>query len=181
VYGKNVDDQVMRIAAVSRQTGVATSALRYYEEVGLLAPSARSESGYRLYDCSALGRIAFIQRAKALGLSLAEIKRLLEEPQAGESELANNRARLRHTIAHKLADTRNRIAELETLRGELEALQARLGSAGSVECGRIGDCGCWLPTQEEVQDMANDACSCCDCTCPNDGTCTCCGCATTAK
>lgn len=162
----------MQIASVSHQTGVPTSALRYYEEQGLLAPARRTEAGYRLYDCSVLGRVGFIKRAKALGLTLREIQQLLRQPAGPESDTA----RLRHAIAHKLANTRERIVQLETLRGELEALQAHLGSAGAIECGRVGDCECWLPNQQEVENMASESCSCCGCTCPNDGACTCCGC-----
>jgi MerR family transcriptional regulator, copper efflux regulator len=164
----------MRIADVSRQTGVATSALRYYETEGLLAPVGRTDAGYRIYDCSALGRVAFIQRAKSLGLTLREIQQLLQEP----ADPATDHVRLRHAIAHKLADTEHQIVELEKLRVELEALQARLGSASGPGCGRVGDCECWLPNEKEVQDMASNvsACSCCGCSCPNDGTCDCCGC-----
>ncbi|HZT96100.1 MAG TPA: MerR family transcriptional regulator [Chloroflexota bacterium] len=164
----------LTIKDVSAETGVSRSALRYYEDEGLLAPSGRTAAGYRLYDCSAVGRVGFIQRAKSLGLGIREIKQLLQEP----SDPATDGQRLRHTIAHKLHDTERRIDELETLRVELEALQARLGSAGGPGCGRIGDCECWLPTHKEVELMAQNACTCCDCTCPNDGTCTCCGCAT---
>lgn len=167
-----MNDSLLPINDVSRRSGVATSALRYYEETGVLKPRGRTSAGYRLYDWSALGRISFIQRAKSLGLSLREIQLLVQEP----TDPATDQHRLRHAIAHKLTDVQHRIIELETLRGELEALQAHLGSASGPGCGHIGDCECWLPTEKEVQAMASESCSCCDCTCPNDGTCDCCGC-----
>ncbi|HEV3312162.1 MAG TPA: MerR family transcriptional regulator [Chloroflexota bacterium] len=167
-----MNDSLLRINDLSRQSGVASSALRYYEEAGLLAPSSRTEAGYRLYDAGAVCRVGFIRRAKALGLTIREIQQLVREP----ADPATDQGRLRHAISHKLADTEHRIAELQTLRDELEALQARLGSTGGLNCGRVGDCECWLPTEKEVKAMATEACSCCDCTCPNDGTCTCCGC-----
>lgn len=162
----------MQITEVGRKTGVASSALRYYEDAGLLRPVGRTRAGYRVYDWAAVGRVGFIQRAKSLGLTIREIRQLLQEP----GDPATDQRRLRHAVAHKLFDTERRIAELETLRGELEALQARLGSASGPGCGHVGDCECWLPTEQEVQAMASEACSCCDCTCPNDGTCDCCGC-----
>ncbi len=166
----------MRIGELARRAGVSTSLLRYYEEQGLLGPAARTEAGYRVYGADSLGRIGFIQRAKSLGLSLREIRQLVEESADSDTE----QARLRHAIAHKLADTRSRIAELETLRRELEALYVRL-DRGVPPCGHIGDCECWLPTEKEVKRMANEvsnveACTCCCCPCPDDEPCTCCEC-----
>jgi DNA-binding transcriptional MerR regulator len=51
--------------------------LRYYEDLGLVAPSARTKAGYRVYDDQALTRLAFIARAKQLGCSLDEVTDLL--------------------------------------------------------------------------------------------------------
>lgn len=167
-----MEPNLLHISDISRQSGIASSALRYYEQEGLLRPAGRTASGYRLYDGSAVGRVGFIRRAKSLGLSIREIRQLVAEP----ADPATDQHRLRHAVAHKLADTQRRIGELETLRGELEALQARLGSASGLGCGHIGDCECWLPTEQEVKAMTSNACSCCGCTCPNDGTCDCCGC-----
>jgi hypothetical protein len=67
---------------------------------------------------------------------------------------------------HKLAETERRIAALQTLRVELDAQLARLGAAPT--CRRVGGCGCWLPTREEVRDMVTEVaddsgCSCCGC------------------
>ena len=104
-----MDDGKLRITELARRAGVSAPTLRYYEEVGLLRPAVRSEAGYRLYGPEALGRIGFIQRAKALGLTLREIRLLVQEP----TELGVDLARLGHALAHKLADTRRRIAELE--------------------------------------------------------------------
>ena len=121
--------------------------LRYYEDLGLLIPNTRTEAGYRSYGADALARIGFIQRAKSLGLSLREIQQLVE-PADSSTELA----RLRHAITHKVADVQRRIAELESLRQELEALYRRLDNSEGI-CGHIGDCECWLPTGKEVNQM----------------------------
>jgi MerR family copper efflux transcriptional regulator len=173
VYGHKVNDGI-RIAELAKQTGVSTSALRYYEAQGLLSVDARTEAGYRVYRSQAVGRVGFIRRAKALGLSLGEIRRLLQEPSEGSEH-----TRIRHAIAHKLAETEIRIGHLETLRAELLSMQERLGGV-TLACGRIGDCGCWLPNQEEAEIMANigQGCECCGCTCEPDadGCCSCCGC-----
>ena len=109
-----------------------------------------------------MGRLGFIQRAKSLGLTLREIRQLVEEPSGGATDLA----RLRHAIAHKLADTKQRIAELEALQGELEELYLRL-SRDAAPCGHIGSCECWLPIREEVKQMiaAVREAACCPCPC----------------
>ena len=170
-----VADRQMRIAELARQAGLSTATLRYYEDEGLLRPAGRTEAGYRVYDENALRRVGFIQRAKALGLTLREIQQLTQGP----SNQAPEQVRLRHALVHKLADTDRRIIELETLRDELREQLARLGAAPT--CGHVGDCSCWLPSREEVTHMAidvanEDGCTCCGCTCPSDGPCTCCGC-----
>jgi DNA-binding transcriptional MerR regulator len=169
----------MRIGQLAKKVGIAPSALRYYEEAGLLEPTDRTPAGYRLYPEAAVGRLQFIERAKTLGLSMREIQVLLESPKAGS---ADERSRLRHLVAHKLAETRSRVTKLEELRGELERLYLRLDRTPGPECGHLGDCACWLPTEEEVMRMSHETkgtegCSCCGCECPGtDGHCSCCGC-----
>src|SRR4029079_4289209 len=61
------------IGEAAERSGFSASALRYYEGIGLVQPSNRTDAGYRLYDDRALGRLAFIGRAKQLGCTLEEI------------------------------------------------------------------------------------------------------------
>ena len=167
----------MRIGELARSAGLATSALRYYEEAGLLPPAQRSAAGYRLYGDDARGRLSFIRRAQALGLSVSEIRALIDGPR-GDS--AADRSRLRHVVAHKLAETERRVSELADLKTELESLYLRLGQAQVPVCGHVGDCECWLPTQEEVMAMTAEvqvvqACDCSGCSDPDcDCGCDCC-------
>jgi DNA-binding transcriptional MerR regulator len=167
---------VLRIGALAKQTGLATSALRYYEEAGLLEPAARTEAGYRVYADQALGRVAFIRRAQSLGLSVKEIRELI----ASREDPDIDRVRLRHVVAHKLAATERRMAELEHLKDELQGMYVRLLRDPAIACGHLGDCACWLPTAEEVNSMATDVkaieqCGCGDCPVPGcDCDCDCC-------
>lgn len=71
------DQTQMTIGELARRTGLRTSALRYYEEQGLLQPAARTEAGYRLYHANAEQVVRFIGRAQRLGFSLADIQQLL--------------------------------------------------------------------------------------------------------
>src|SRR5580765_9033778 len=85
---------LLRIQEVSAALGLTSRTLRYYEELGLLKPAARSEGDYRLYDEDDLERLRFIKGLRDdAGFSLAEIGQLLEDEAARE----RNRARFRST------------------------------------------------------------------------------------
>jgi MerR family Zn(II)-responsive transcriptional regulator of zntA len=152
----------MRIGQLAKETGHSVPTLRFYEESGLLVPTARSDGGYRLYESDAVRRVRFIQRAKALGLSLSEIRQLVDNPTTPAEE----HARLRHLIAHKLAATRRRQEELASRSSELQGLYVRLLRGGVGGCGHLGDCECWLPTIKEAMTMANEIECCGDLCCP---------------
>jgi len=174
-----------RIGQLAAIADVAASALRYYDEAGLLQPEERTEAGYRLYGPGAVGRLQFIRRAQGLGLSLREIHQLVASPEA---DAAAERDRLRHVVAHKLAETTVRLNELEILQSELKGLYVRLHRAPGPECGHLGDCACWLPTEKEVKSMTEEI-ACCDqlccpeCACTQGAPCDCsdCSCSKTGR
>src|SRR5690349_20646372 len=83
---------LLRIQEVATETGLTTRTIRYYEELGLLEPAARSDGAYRLYDASDLERLRFIRSLRDdTGFSLAQISQLLEDEAARE----RNRERYR--------------------------------------------------------------------------------------
>src|SRR5688500_3244733 len=98
-----------RIAEVARRSGFSTPTLRYYEEIGLVRPVSRTDSGYRLYDDAALERLSFVARGKDLGCSLTEIAGLLA---AWDADCEDVRARFRALVDGKIADGQRQIAEL---------------------------------------------------------------------
>jgi DNA-binding transcriptional MerR regulator len=67
----------MRIGELAERAGISAKAIRYYEQIGILAPPARTPSGYRAYDQAALGRLGFERAAQALGLPLGEIRQII--------------------------------------------------------------------------------------------------------
>lgn len=67
----------LTISQLARRSGVPATTLRYYEKVGVIPPATRNHSGYRLYDEQALARLAFVQRAKALGVELDDLADLV--------------------------------------------------------------------------------------------------------
>ena len=114
---------LLTIGEVSRRSGVAASALRYYEERGMIT-SERAGSGHRRYPRPVLRRIAFIVFAQRIGLTLTEIGAELDKLPPDRAPNRRDWARLSSTWTGRIDE---RIAELHRLR------------AGLTEC--IG-CGC---------------------------------------
>jgi MerR family transcriptional regulator, copper efflux regulator len=106
-----------KIKDVADRSGFTAATLRYYEEIGLLPATARTSSGYRLYDDHALDRLAFIARAKQLGCSLDEIADLAVAWDGGTCGPVQDR--LRDIVADKLATARQQIIELTRLTSDL--------------------------------------------------------------
>jgi MerR family redox-sensitive transcriptional activator SoxR len=115
--------ELLTIGEVARRSGVAASALRFYEEGGLIA-SERAGSGHRRYQRPVLRRIAFIVFAQRIGLSLEEIGAELAKLPPDRAPTRRDWSRLSSKWTARIDE---RIAELERLK------------AGLTEC--IG-CGC---------------------------------------
>jgi MerR family transcriptional regulator, copper efflux regulator len=112
------------IGEMASRSGFSASALRYYEGIGLVAPSTRTGAGYRLYDDHTLARLAFIARTKQLGCSLEEITDLVDiwdgEPCGPVQK------RLHDRVTTRLADAERQIAELTALAEQLRHAAAQL-------------------------------------------------------
>jgi MerR family transcriptional regulator, copper efflux regulator len=112
------------IGETAERSGFSASALRYYEGIGLVEPSTRTEAGYRLYDDDTLARLAFISRAKQLGCSLEEITDLVgiwDGERCGPVQ-----RRFHDLVTEKLADAQRQIAELTALTDQLHQAAAQL-------------------------------------------------------
>jgi MerR family redox-sensitive transcriptional activator SoxR len=107
--------ELLTIGEVSRRSGVASSALRFYEERGLIT-SERAGSGHRRYPRSVLRRIAFIVFAQRVGLSLDEIGSELEKLPPDRAPNRRDWSRLSATWTERIDE---RIAELTRLRAGL--------------------------------------------------------------
>ena len=101
----------LTISEVAKQAGVRASAIRYYESVGLL-PLPQRMSGQRRYDADILRRLAFIQAAQAVGLSVAEMRTLLNELD-GDAPLS---ARWQSLAKRKLAEVDTLIQRAQSMR-----------------------------------------------------------------
>jgi len=107
-----------KISHTAELTSVSIDTLRYYEKIGLLRNIFRTEAGIRIYSDKDISRINFIKRAQRMNFSLDEIRDLLEmrtDPQRACTEV-------RQLTANKLNDIEASLAELTTLRNELQLL-----------------------------------------------------------
>ena len=112
------------IGEAAERSGFSASALRYYEGIGLVEPSNRTEAGYRVYDDATLRRLAFIARAKQLGCSLDEIADLVGIWD-GE-QCAPVQRRFHELVTTKLVETERQIDELTAFSAQLREAAARL-------------------------------------------------------
>jgi len=121
---------------LARWANVNPRPLRYYERIGVLVPTARTNAGYRLYTERDAARLVFIRRAQTLGLSLTEIADIIAVSEAGIAPCRHVRA-----IAEtKVAAIDARIAELWALRSELTRLAERAGAVEDVCVGGSSIC-----------------------------------------
>jgi MerR family copper efflux transcriptional regulator len=114
--------KMLTIGQLARRVGLRTSALRYYEEEGLLIPDERSEAGYRLYGPGAEDTLRFIQQAQRLGFSLADIRTILrgvqEDSLSGEGLL--------DMAQDRLVDLERRLTESLVVHHEMESFLQEL-------------------------------------------------------
>lgn len=120
----------MLIGELADAVGVTSQTVRFYERKGLLPHVERGPNGYRIYEESALARLSFIHVAQAAGLTLAEIRRIIELRHEGTVPCTHVVA----LIDSKLTDVQARITQLKELQTELEALLERSRSLDPAQC-----------------------------------------------
>ena len=112
---------MLTIGRVARNVGVRPSAIRFYERQGIVQPAARGANGYRLYSNDAVKLLLFIKRARALGITLEEINRLLHLVSQGQQPCDH----VKQVARSHLREVDQKIRELKALRNQLESLLSR--------------------------------------------------------
>jgi DNA-binding transcriptional MerR regulator len=126
----------MRIGDLAREAGTTSSAIRYYERAGLLAEAPRTAAGYRDHGPEAIDRLAFIRSGQRLGLSLTEIRSVIQVRDRG---LVPCEHALALVEEHERA-IGTRIRELQQLRRELREIGARGRELDPADCPPDGVC-----------------------------------------
>jgi MerR family transcriptional regulator, redox-sensitive transcriptional activator SoxR len=119
------------ISEVARQVGVEPSAIRYYEQIGLLPP-ARRVSGQRRYDSTMLYRMAVLQRARQLGFTLDEIRQLF----FGVGSAARASERWQQLSRRKMAELDDLTEGIESVRRLLRKMMKNCRCETLEQCGK---------------------------------------------
>ena len=124
---------MFRIGELAKRYGINADTLRFYEKHGLLAPSSRSDNGYRVYSAADEQKLAFILRAKAVGFSLGEITELLSIEVNKSQRVCSD---VKDVVDDKLMQVNEKIAELERFRFSLQLLSDSCcgGSHSAEQC-----------------------------------------------
>jgi MerR family transcriptional regulator, copper efflux regulator len=120
-------ERPLTVGQLARATGVPAKTIRYYEQVGVLPVPRRSATGYRQYSHHDVHRLLFIRRARALGLSLVNLKALTAELDSGEC--LTMRPRLHALVTEQLRTVQQQIAEFQLLERQLAQVLQRLQTA----------------------------------------------------
>lgn len=123
-------NSVISIGEAASQSGVPPKTIRYYEEIGLIAPAERLENRYRAYDDNDVQTLRFIQRARSLGFSLKEVASLLSLYR--DSRRASRDVK-RLALAH-VAELDRKISEMKAIRGTIANLAERCHGDQRPEC-----------------------------------------------
>ena len=122
------------------RTGMTPDALRYYERVGVIAPAGRTDGGFRIYNAETVSRLRFIKQAQMHGLTLAEIRELVQvdtRPGVGRCR------RVQRLLQRKLTELDERLQQLQEFRRALDDYVAQcnrtLAESPEAECPVVED------------------------------------------
>ena len=130
---------LLKIGEAAERVGLSLRTVRYYEEVGLLTPSARSPGGFRLYSEDDVARLQVLKAMKPFGLSLEEIRELMALLDPGDAGGSDERelgdvqaglARYQRRAEARIVQLTEHVIELRRLRERIERAASRLGATG---------------------------------------------------
>lgn len=125
----------MNIGEAAQRSGVAAKTIRYYEDIGLIAPARRNGNGYRDYDERDVHMLRFVQRARSLGFGVRDCGQLLalyRDPHRTSAEV-------KALTERRLADIDRKLAELASMRATLEQLTESCSGDQRPECPILDD------------------------------------------
>ena len=122
---------LMDIGRTSRASGVSVKSIRHYEAIGLLQPIGRTHGNYRIYSANEVHTLRFIKRARDVGLSTEDIRRLLALWQ----DRSQSCATIKRMAARHIEALKRKLADMDAMMGTLRQLagpsvKPRAGSQG---------------------------------------------------
>lgn len=129
------DEQLLRVGDLAQETGKTVRAIHLYEEMGLLRPHRRTKGRYRLFGPDAVVRTRWISKLQELGMSLNDIRAVIQEWENLSAPGAMSR--MREVYRRQLAETRVQLDRLRTLERELSASLSYLESCDACDPDRL--------------------------------------------
>lgn len=126
----------MLIGELAKRVDLPSQTIRFYERSGLLPTPPRAANGYRSYEDSAVTRVRFIRAAQAAGLTLVQIRGIVELRDQGQAPCAH----VAQLVDRKLVEVQRRMSELATLQKELEQLADRGRRLDPADCTDTDTC-----------------------------------------
>lgn len=120
----------MRIGELAKATGTKAETIRYYEREGILPAADRTDSNYRDYSDGHLATLIFVRRARALGLTMAQVRELLALSDHEDKPCRD----VDQLVQRQLGEVTRKIADLTSLQNELQHMLR------SCQADRIGEC-----------------------------------------
>ena len=136
----------MNIGEAANHSGLPAKTIRYYEEIGLIHPERR-ENGYRTYGDSDVHRLAFLKRARSLGFSIEDCRKLLS--LYDDSDRAS--AEVRQLAQTHIREIEAKIAELQSLNGTLKRLVSACHGDDRPDCPILDDLASGAPANHTEQ------------------------------
>ncbi|MGF1683436.1 Cu(I)-responsive transcriptional regulator [Photobacterium minamisatsumaniensis] len=124
---------MFNISQVSKQTGLSSKTIRYYESIGLISTPPRAENGYRFFNQKIMDELKFVVKAKQAGFNLDESKQLLDLQRA-EDRISGD---VKALTLHKISEVEERIAQLNSMLTLLKGLADKCPGGESPDCSII--------------------------------------------
>jgi DNA-binding transcriptional MerR regulator len=144
--GMAPDEKTLTLKEMVKRSGSTPRTIRFYEEVGLITPVGRTQGGHRLYRPSELEKLSFISDLRDAGVSLEEIKELLDL-RASSQNARDASQKVSQLLHNRIEDLKRRLGVLARLRDEL---------AHSVDIFQKSCADCKHPPGNEVCDTCTD-------------------------
>jgi len=132
--------RALTISELAKTAGVTTRTLRHWERLGLLLKATRTHTGYRVFDPQATHYVDFIQKAKTVGLTLKEAKRLLELARRGK----NPCPQVMSWIDEKAVAVERQIRTLRVLQQRLDEFRRACSTPAALNCFSAGELCCLI-------------------------------------
>lgn len=126
----------MRIGELAEASGTTTKTLRFYERAGLLPAPDRTAGGYRDYAPESVARLDFIRRSRSAGLTLAQIREVLNIRDGGAAPCQH----VQHLLETRLGDLNRQIADLQALRQAVAHLRDGAATVDPTNCDATTVC-----------------------------------------